>query len=498
MKKYAILILISCFFIIGCKKFLDIKPIGAQFLTDLDAVKNTLGAWMYNLTRNGKASSVAHAPTPWTGYQFSENNSFTSAVDVWSFAKWDQSLENLSASQKMTIDRGTFRGDWSCYYELIGLMNLVIVEGSTAKGDEITRDYVLGEAYIQRAYYFLKLLQYYAPIDDPTIGIPVHLQINQSIEEADLSRKPQSIVFDQIIADIDAAELRINRTEPKKGYSVMYNRDWIYRIASQAYLWKASSALGEVKDWEMAARYAKKAIDNPSLHTTTKTMPFDMETLDQKVMAYQDDNGSSGLHQNGYPESLAQGSNTYAFLTNKFTYSISVWNTLYHDGDLRKTEWFLDPSNYEKNAADIVEDEIDPSRKIKGNQVYIIFRLAEQWLIYVEALAMTGQIPEAQQALIQWRTLRYKQEVIPTLDMPQTAEAIQKEVYLERKREFLGESDIIWLDMKLFHVTETRTVQDFTATLQADDFRFQFYIPSNEIKYNPDMISNPGWSSLFY
>ncbi len=175
-----------------------------------------------------------------------------------------------------------------------------------------------------------------------------------------------------------------------------------------------------------------------------------------------------------------------------------MWNTLYQDGDLRKTEWFLDPSNYEKNAVDIVEDEIDPSRKIKGNQVYIIFRLAEQWLIYVEALAMTGHIPEAQQALIQWRTLRYKQEVIPTLDMPQTAEAIQKEVYLERKREFLGESDILWLDMKRFHVTETRTVQDFTATLQADDFRFQFYIPSNEIKYNPDMISNPGWSSLFY
>lgn len=483
-------------FILGCKKFLDIKPVGAQFLTDITTVKNTMGSWMYNFSKNGRWTIMEDAPEPWAPIQFSSDNSFTSAIDVWAFTNWDQSSNTLTPAQKRVIDRGTIRSDWTVYYNLIGLMNLIITEGNLATGDLQTKDIVVGEALIQRSYYFLKLLQYYAPLDNPQLGIPVYTGIHNSLDEADLSRKPQQAVFDQIISDLNEAELRIKRTPSSKTFNIMYNIDCINRVAAQIYYWKAQTLVADESDWQKAQEYSQKACAIPNTNQTV--YPYSIEKLNQEIFNLTYSSTSAGLINNGYPEAYKIAANSSTFLNNTFSYDINIWNQLYKDGDKRKKLWFLDTPNYNKPADQITINDLSPTRKMKGNIRFFLFRLAEQWLINIEANAHTGNIAKAQSMLKEWRELRYEPSVISSLPVPNTVKEFEDELYLERKREFLGESDILWLDMKRRRVSETRTVQSFTATLQSDDFRYQFSIPQSEIDYNPQIIVNPGWVELYY
>ncbi len=498
MKKIFIFFALSIF-LGGCNDFLDVKPAGTRFLTELDAVASTMGAWMHNFKANSRRTAdTKDAPAPWLSHQWSGYYRIQ-YIDVWAFTTWDTRANPLSENDKRLIDRAQMRNDWSVYYDLIGYMNLVIVEGSRADGDEKLRDILLGEAYIQRAYCFFKLLQYHAPVDDPSTGIPVHTGISLSPEESNLSRRPQAEVYRQILSDLEQAEIRLARTAPDPAFNIMYSPDWIYRIVSQIYLYKASTAAGEDGDWANAAKYAELALKVPKGGVIT--LPYDFDAVCSQVM----NNAPTAMTWGrGYPEALGMSGGfritTGALVPNTYNYSIDVWNTLYKDGDLRKTRWFLAAANYTKPSSQVIQTDLDPGRKTVARSNYnptlIIMRLAEQWLIRVEGLAMSGDITGAQEALHTWRTLRYTNA--GQLAMPSTAEDIQHEVYLERKREFLGETDILWLDMKRFKVTETRTVQDFTASLTADDFRWQFPIPEDEMTYNNQMVTNPGWSTLVY
>ncbi|QBQ42481.1 RagB/SusD family nutrient uptake outer membrane protein [Sphingobacterium psychroaquaticum] len=491
IKKARIILLLTALTFISCKKFLEIEPIGAKFTTELTAVKSILGAWLYNFKSNGKfTSSSIDAPFPWIPLQFSFENTFTAYADVWNFQEWNNRSTRLTATEKRILDRAVLRNDWRRYYDLIGLMNLVIAEAKTASGTAELRAQLLGEAYIQRAYYFFKLLQYYAPLNDPNLGIVIHTDIYQDLAHANLQRQPQAMAYNQIISDLAEAEKLLGTYQPKADYNIMFNKDWFLRISAQFYLWKASST-NNSEDWQKAASYAKQAIYNTN-EGGAPTLPYTIEKLKTTVFYGSFTETVTGT----YPETLYFIADKIDNLLNtKWTYDLNVWKELYKDGDLRKTNWFLLPTKYNTPSETILQSDINPSRKISGfiflPQAFPL-RLAEQWLIWIEASAMAGDITTAQEQLQTWRNLQYKQGT--SLSLPNTAKDIQYEVYLERKREFIGESDILWLDMKRFHIANERSAQNFHVTLKNDDWRYQFPIPDDEIKANPTIIVNPGWS----
>lgn len=490
-KKTHIILLLATLTFVSCKKFLEIEPIGAKFTTELTAVKSILGAWLYNFKNNGRfISSSIDAPFPWIPLQYSPENTFTAYADVWNFQEWNDRLTVLTSNEKRILDRAVLRNDWRRYYDLIGLMNLVITEAKTATGTAELRAQLLGEAYIQRAYYFFKLLQYYAPINDPSLGIVIHTDIYKNLEHADLQRQSQAIAYNQIINDLGQAEALLETYPPNTDFNIMFNKDWFLRISAQFYLWKASTTHNS-EDWQQAANYAQKAIYNIA-EGSAPTLPYTIEKLKTTVFY-----GSiSEPATETYPETLFFIANRIDnVLSTKWTYDLDVWKKLYKDGDLRKTNWFLLPTKYNTPTAMILQSDINPSRKISGF-IYLPqafpLRLSEQWLIWIEASAMAGDITHAQEQLQIWRSLRYKEGTL--LSLPNTAKDIQYEVYLERKREFIGESDILWLDMKRFNVADKRSTQNFHATLTNNDWRYQFPIPDDEITANPTIIVNPGWS----
>ena len=124
------------------------------------------------------------------------------------------------------------------------------------------------------------------------------------------------------------------------------------------------------------------------------------------------------------------------------------------------------------------------------NYLFAGFRLAETFLIQAEAYAMTDQLPEAKGMLERFKQARYTK----TISVPADKNGLLEEIYRERMREFVAEGDYIWLDMKRLGREMERTVNGVTYRLEANDYRYTFPIPTEELDYNKEIRQNPGWN----
>lgn len=468
----------------SCKDFLTIVPSDARFLGDVQSLKQTLASWLYNYTENGKYNSM-DAPWPWIP-TFTSNKYWVYA-DVWDFNKLN-SKDKLSESDMRDIGRlGITSYEWGYLYELVGYMNLILNEIDTAEGDDDMRRYVKGEALIHRAFAFYKLLQCYAPMNDAAMGIPVYTDTYGSFDDADLSRRNQSVAFDRILSDLSEAERLLGLTPPRDSYNVMYNYDHVYRIRAMVYLWKACGPVAEPTDWENAAKAAKAAIA-----AVGNILPMDVERLD--AVDFFGDGMSFNFPKSGYPEALYYIVGD-EYLTD-YGYDIELWRTLYTQNDNRKYKWFGVPQD--KDPALVTPDELKPGMKKKGffygfYMPTVYFRLSEQYLILAEAYAHTN-FEEGKRVLRQWQSVRYKAGTESEWFVPASQEELLQEIYRERRREFIGEGDLMWFDLKRLGATDTgRSAKGYTApALTEYDFRYCFKIPASETETN-HINPNPGW-----
>ena len=488
MKKILIcLIAVLSLSLNSCKDYLTIVPSDAIFLEDVQALKQTLGTWLFTYSANYKNTAVGSA-FPWSTDLFGDR--FTAYSDVWDFNKWSgKETAKWTETEKRYLKRAVVaNSEWSNLYEIIGLMNLVLNEIDTAKGDDDMRNYVKGEALMHRAFCFFKLLQYYAPMDDASLGIPVYLDTYGGFDKANLSRMNHKGVFERILADLGEAERLLGITEPRTTYNIMYNYDHVYRIRSYVYLWKACGPVAEDSDWENAASEAKKAIA-----AAGNVLPMNISELaTDKFFGV----GSGTCPTSAYPEALYFiPQSGWRFLPN-YGYNLEIWKTLYDKNDERKYKWFGIADGRDPEL--VLESDLLPTRKRPGfsgfAQPGIYFRLSEQYLILIEAYAHTN-FEEAKKVLRQWQSVRYKDETEGKWFVPANAEALLEEVYRERKREFLYEADLDWMDMKRLGATDgERNVGGQTgAALTSGDIRYDFMIPESETKTNTKIIQNPGW-----
>lgn len=500
MKKRTLLILLLASIAFSCKNFLNVVPADAKFLKDLPACKQALASYLIYYQKNTKFATTTDgsfdAPGPWMSLQF--GSTLNSYGDIWGFTSSSYAgSTSLSTSQKRTLDRTVSEtGAWATHYAIIGYMTLIINESKTATGGtEDMRNYVRGEAFVHRAYSFFKLLQYYCPTNDPSLGVPVMLDTHADYREADLSRKPQSVVYKQIFDDLFEAERLLGITNPRASYNKAYSYDYLYRILSQVYLWKASTAAAEADDWKNAARYADLAINGGN--TADGALPYDLATL--KSQCFTGNSLYETMPTDYYPEALYYYSgSSHTYLLMDWGYSLNLWKTLYAENDFRKKNWFLSPINHSKDTEQIIQTEIAPhTYKFTQSGLghpFVAFRLAEQYLIWIEALAHTD-FSKAKDVLKLWQPVRYD-EAAGALFTPANAEELIDWIYYERKREFVLEGDLIWLDMKRFGISDRRGAQGFEYTLAGDDWRYQLRIPDTETEKNPTIVRNPGWDNL--
>lgn len=493
MKRYILITiaLLGTALMPGCKKYLQYTPADTRFLIDMPSIKQTLASYLYNFQRNAKF--VGDAPGPWLRDCYYSSTYFEYA-DVWSFSNLDAKSSALTENEKRLAGRVKLNNpEWASHYAIVGFMNLIIAEGLKTKDNEEMKNYVVGEALIHRAFSLFKLLQYYSPVDDPALGIPINTSIDANYKDLDLSRKSQKEVFDCIIKDLTDAESRINKTLPRASYNILYNYDVIYRLLAQTYHWYASTT-GSNEDWAQAAKYADLAINDQK--AAAGALPQDLATL--KRLCFTASVVTGTISTEGYPESIFNMNEMSAEFSTNYGYKFDLWNSLYKDNDLRKRAWFLASNKQTTPIADLTPTDLNPvANKLASLSIYRkfpAFRLSEQYLIWIEALAHTD-FDKAKTVLKTWQSRRYSGNASDYYT-PGSVHDLVNEVLKERKREFILEGDMIWLDMKRTHTSETRVVQGKQFELVGNDWKYQFMIPASETEKNPGIKQNPGWSDV--
>lgn len=480
MKKYYSVILGLCFVlgIASCSNFLNVTPKNVISMDDMESIKTSLAGFLYKVRDNGNGEVGSNLP--WSPFLMPQV-SFIKYTEEWDLSSYAEN--DLTESEIKTIDwkSESTQSLWNNFYAPIGFMNLIIHEAETAEGEESMRDYVMGEAYMIRAYCFFKLIQYFAPYHNNELGIPICLESYEDFEKITLERKTQNEVYKQILSDLKEAGKRLERTHPRETYNVMYSSKVLNRLYAKIYHFKALSAAGEDNDWKEAVNYANRETEDKVLESDPVVLKkfFDIDISERE------EHNDYGLRFWAY--------SSYSMYS---AYNIDVNKDFYRDyfsedNDIRKSIFYVETKNSGSSELQIKMNKYSQIYNSWGN-IFIGLRLPEMFLIQAEAYAMTDHLLEAKEVLRRFKSARYTDGAFT---IPESKEDVLKDIYRERRKEFVAEDDICWLDMKRLGLKMERKIAGITFTLEgANDYRYAFPIPLSEINNNKYIEQNPGWT----
>ncbi|TKC65432.1 RagB/SusD family nutrient uptake outer membrane protein [Pedobacter hiemivivus] len=472
MKYNKIWLLVLLVILVSCNKFLDVTPKNVISMNDMESIKKSLAGYLYNVKERGGANSL-----PWTPFEGVEAT-IVNYTDEWDLSHWgDKELTDDVIGRLDWKDEGT-ASRWNTLYTGIGFMNLLLNESSTAEGSEQLRDIVRGEVFMHRAYNFLKLVQYFSPYKNNDLGVPLSIETYKDFFQVSLKRGKQIEVYHQIIKDLDEAAACLKRTPPSPGYNILYSEDILYRLYARVYHYKAASGAAEQDDWKNAALFAGKATANRILESNPAKLKDVFDCA--KVALTNDPESGFRLRYNIY--------GLYNIYHADKQPSVSYYTQLYGNNDIRKTMFYSETTPLPSLSITVNKYNY---LGVNEQSIYVspLFRLAEAFLIKAEALAMSDDLNGAIDALTTFKKARYT----GVIDVPATKNELLQEVYKERKREFVFEGDMRWLDMKRMGESYERTVGGRTFKLEKDDWRYTFMIPYAEIENNKEISQNPGW-----
>lgn len=162
-------------------------------------------------------------------------------------------------SRKMS-DAGRYEFNaYSCVYDRLTGANAVIDQINDVSGTQDNINHVLGQAYALRGFYYLHLVNMYGePYYYNPDGLAVPLKLTAYVEERPMIRNTVREVYNQIVKDLLAAENTFLQLPESMQYKTDYRANlWMTRhILARTYLY--------MENWEGAAEYAEKLIDNGS------------------------------------------------------------------------------------------------------------------------------------------------------------------------------------------------------------------------------------------
>jgi len=381
---------------------------------------------------------------------------------------------------------------WNYYYKLIKSTNDIFM----LYNDEIDNPTLLvlkGQAFAMRGFAYLYLVQLYQHTyvgheSDPSVPLVTDLT-----PEAQLTNNPRaevSKVYEQILSDLTQSyELLENFQRSSK---VEVDKQVVAGLLARTYLnmenWSEAAKYAHIAregytpstaqwdyingtgfldinepDWMWGAdvnsqtRIATSGIVNPTSHLSSVSYGYatagNMEKLIDKRLY--DQIPESDLRKNAF-----NGQDT-AFV-------------LCYTGSTRKLSPYanLKFGFYAQRSADNFGD-------------YAFMRASEMYLIEAEALAMNNNNAEAQNLLYEFVRTRDPLAVKSTA----TGTALRNEVYLQRRIELWGEG-FSYFDHKRLKLGVTRNYpetnhrQDAMINFDAEDSRYRFVIPRQEIINN--------------
>lgn len=400
--------------------------------------------------------------------------------------------------------------DWTKLYKHIGALNSIIYQAQEIKGKDSRNEkiellkHVSGEAHFLRAFYYFYLANVYGlpySTASASTDFSVPLKVSEVIEDKHFTRATCEEVYQQIWADLEAAESEL------EGYSPTTNP-------------KLRVGIGAVKAFKSrVALYMERYQD--AIDATNAFSELDYKLIDLR----QHDSSNSFNNRNSSELIFTTGTYNacYIFIND----STSQWNgddnrassfkasndlmEKYTANDLRLTTFFMKsakskaplPNKYFVQPGDYNYTDI-------ASDIFSI-RYAEVLLNKAEALAMLNKNEEARNTL---QLLREKRIVGANIsDIPTDNQQLIEFIRTERRMELCFEGHR-WFDLRRYSVNSKYPLsEDFCITHPAytydavsnmnyhtGDYRLESYtkdkaawvipIPNATITFNEGTLTN--------
>ena len=494
MKKIlSYLILFSVVLIGGCKDFLDLPPKNQRAVTTLNDVKSVLAGYLDAFAKTNTRPIVGPYPiiTEQQNMMFeaySDNIDFAANMSQYLHSTNSFGKEPFYANKFLFNDMETPDYVWTNYYQAIGFLNALIDQSDDlreADPQELKR--VKGEMLAHRAFYVFKLQQYFAPLNDEAMGIPLYLHTGEEVIGVETKRLKQSEVYTIIINDLTQALAYYEEVGPNQGYSRFFNSRYIQNLLAQVYWFKAESSAKHVDDYKHARDYALGAIngvDNYIPSTLTAFRAVQRNTDPQYPAIYMQSmafNYVAAIYGNPFA--------MYGLSPANLKVADDLFN-LFDASDFRKEAYF-EGHNISNSWPDGGPNDQKPLR-------VHLFTPEEAYLILAESYYRLDQPDQALNTLNHFKSFRGATE---RNDLAGTA--ILTEIINERRKEFFGDTDKRWLDLKRYKIkTIERTLRffekDYTVKVEPGDYHYALPIPLSELQENPDIIPNGGWNPIVF
>jgi hypothetical protein len=375
---------------------------------------------------------------------------------------------------------------WNSAYTAIYGADAVI-EGIAASTSPLLHDSIrlalASEARFVRAFSYFYLVNLYG--DVPLV---LTIDFNKTVK---MARTPQDKVYEQIIADLKAAQA---------GLPADYTGSGGERI--KPVRWSATALLARVylylEQWEDAAQQATDVISQTSLYGLNndlsgvflKNSTEAIWQLQQNTSAMYNGIVTGTATLEGF-SILPNPLNTGAI--NSITLTGQLLNA-FEAGDQRKTAWvnstgtgsdtYYYPFKYRTGTYNL-----EPAGS--ATEYYMALRLAEQYLIRAEAAAH-GAAGGPATAIADLNVLRQRAG-LPGLADNLSGAALLNAVQHERQVELFAEWGHRWLDLKRTGQAHTVLSQITYKQPWQGDNQLLYPIPTQEIQADPLLIQNPGY-----
>jgi len=447
----------------GCKKFLDISPSSTN--VNPTTVKD------FQEMLNNDSLSKCHfflLDVMSDDLQYSDVQTTAASNYYLRAYLWQNTVWNPSDQDEM----------YNSTYSRILQMNIILDRINAAPADGYNtpenKSVVISQALINRAFYYLQLVNAYGGAYDPTTafsdpGVPLVLTAKGN---ALPPRASVGQVYDLVISDLKAA---VNNSHlSSKGTDVIHpGKSSAYALLARAYLYKG--------DYVLASNYADSTL------AKERTL-LNYNSIDYKSLSQLPD-------MVGNPEILLGRITTdlafYSFNNATVLPSTTLTNTL-TTSDLRYSKKFVSPSRFQ------------PAYYNSANGNTMVFDnsigVPEVMLIKAECLARNGSFSEAGALISKLREARLSPATFSAEKRTYTATNILGYVLDERRRELFYHGGLRLFDLKRLN-KEASLKRDLSrlnyagnttlATLPAGSGRYLVPFSTTVLAANPNISQNP-------
>lgn len=396
---------------------------------------------------------------------------------------------------------------WTSLYNQILAANKVMEDYGEREGKSLFQ-FILGQAYAQRAFNYFYLAQLYQQTyvgneEQPCVPIITESDIRVIYTEG-RARATVREVYDFILADLDKAEHLLLQTavaRPGKGF---VSADVVNGLRARVYMvmerWAdACAEASKVIDNSGAVPYTRDEVSKPTFNDINHgawLWGVDVEENDRVV--------TSGIVN--WPSHMGSFSYGYAQIGAWRMVSRSLYDAI-PTTDVRKG-WFLDENATSANLNDeqqsyVAQYNIPPYTQVKfapykdelGTRTNAsdipLMRIEEMYLILAEAQAMMGD-PASGAATLQNFVATYRDPAYTC--KATTPEAVREAVWMQRRIELWGEGHSYFDLMRMKKGVDRRGAgfaSAYVYNIPAGDAALIYPIPDREMSSNPLLIQNP-------